>query len=202
MRLRRSLVALPLVVLPLALLAVHPAAVEPRGRAALQPAAATLIDPARSHVGFTISKLGYSDVEGRFGDFDVDLRYEPERPSRSSVRWRVRVGSVETDAANRDRTLQSVEYFDAARHPELTFESRQVRAIDSGRLEVDGDITIKGRTRPLTITVHRTADGGGFETRFALDRYDFDVRGGRVMGPLIGRTVRVHLVAAVEGETR
>ena len=73
MRLRTSLAALPLVVLPLALLAVHPAAVEPPGRAALQPAGATLIDPARSRVGFTISKLGYSDVEGTFGDFDVDL---------------------------------------------------------------------------------------------------------------------------------
>ena len=109
---------------------------------------------------------------------------------------------MKTDAANRDRALQSVEYFDAAQHPELTFESRRVHALEGGRLEVQGDITIKGRTRPLTIIVQRTNDGGGFETHFALDRYDFDVRGGQVMGRLIGRTVRVHIVAVMEGGTR
>jgi len=191
-----------LATLPLALIAVAPAITEPAIDSAAQPSAAASIDPARSHVGFTVTKLGFSDVEGSFKDFEVDLRYDPERPERSSVRWRVRVASVKTDAANRDRALQSVEYFDAAQHPELTFASHRVRALDGSRLEVDGDIAIKGRTRPLTITVQRTADGAGFETRFALDRHDFDVYGGRVMSRLIGRTVRVHIVAVTEGGTR
>jgi polyisoprenoid-binding protein YceI len=194
MRLRR----LPAVLL-FALVAVHSAAVQPADGTARIPAAAAAIDPARSHVGFTVTKLGFSDVDGTFRDFDVELRYDPDRPALSSVRWRVRVASVKTGEANRDRALQSVEYFDAVHHPELTFESRQVRALDAGRLEVEGDITIKGRTRPLTIIVARTADGR-FETRFELDRYDFDVRGGRVMSRLIGRTVRIHLVATAEQE--
>jgi len=196
MRLRRLLVALPL-----ALMAVHPAAVQPATGTPTLPAVAAPIDPVRSRVGFTVTKLGFSDVEGTFRDFDVDLRYDPEQPARSSVRWRVRVASVKTDAGNRDRTLQSAEYFDATHHPELTFESRNVRVLDPGRLEVEGDITIKGRTRPLTIVVQRTADAGGFETRFTLDRHDFGVNGGRVMGRLIGRTVRVHLVAVIKGGT-
>ena len=186
---------------PLALALSYPA-IEPVIGALTQPVAAATLDPARSYVGFTVTKLGFEDVTGTFKDFDVDLRYDPDRPDRSSVRWRVRVASVKTDASNRDRSLQSVEYFDAARHPELSFESRRVRPLDDGRFEVDGDMTIRGQTRPLTIVVQRTADGGGFETRFELDRYDFDVAGGRVMGRLIGRTVRVHLVAAMKGATR
>lgn len=186
---------------PLALALTH-SAIEPLIGTLTQPVDAATLDPARSYVGFTVTKLGFEDVTGTFKDFDVDLRYDPERPDRSWVRWRVRVASVKTDASNRDRSLQSVEYFDTARHPELSFESRRVRPLDDGRLEVEGDLTIRGQTRPLTIVVQRTADGGGFETRFEVDRYDFGVAGGRVMGRLIGRMVRVHLVAAMKGGTR
>lgn len=166
-----------------------------------RPGAWTL-DPARSHVGFTVTKLGFSDVDGEFHDFSGDVRYDPVRPENSSIRWRVGVASVKTDAADRDSSLQSPEYFDAARYPDLTFESRRVKALDAMRLEVAGDITIRGRTRPLTIIAVPAASGGGFETRFEIDRYDFDVAGGRVMGRLIGRTVRVHLVARAEEGTK
>lgn len=160
------------------------------------------LDPARSHVGFTVTKFGFSDVEGEFADFAGEVRHDPVRPENSSIRWRVRVASVKTDAANRDSSLQSPEYFDTARHPHLTFESRRVKALSAGRLQVEGDITIRGRTRPLTIVAVGLPGNGGFETRFEIDRYDFDVAGGTVMGRLIGRKVRVHLVARAEEGTR
>jgi len=160
------------------------------------------LDPGRSRVGFTVTKLGFSDVEGEFTDFSGDVSYDAVRPEHSSIRWRVGVASVKTDAANRDRALQLPEYFDAVRHPYLTFASRRVKALDATRLEVEGDITIRGRTRPLTIVAVGDAKSGEFETRFEIDRYDFDVAGGSVMGRLIGRTVRVHLVARAKEGTR
>lgn len=166
------------------------------------PAGAWTLDPVRSHVGFTVTKLGFSDVHGEFRDFRGDVRYDPLRPENSSIRWRVGVASVKTDAADRDSSLQAPEYFDAARFPHLTFESRRVRSLDGGRLEVAGDITIRGQTRPLSIIAAPIAGGGGFDTRFEINRYDFGVAGGRVMGRLIGRTVRVHLIARAEEGTR
>lgn len=174
-------------------LSLAPVLADPAGD--LVRAGSWTLDPARSHVGFTVTKLGFSDVEGEFTDFAGDVRYDPARPDNSSIRWRVRVASVKTDAANRDRSLQSREYFDAANYPELRFESRRVKALDRTRLEVEGELTIRGRTRPLTIVAVTAPGGGGFETRFEINRYDFDVAGGTVMGRLIGRTVRVHLVA-------
>ncbi len=165
-------------------------------------AGAWTLDPVRSHVGFTVTKLGFSDVHGEFRDFSGDVRYDPLRPENSSIRWRVGVASVRTDAADRDSSLQAPEYFDAARFPHLTFESRRVRSLDGGRLEVAGDITIRGQTRPLSIIAAPIAGGGGFDTRFEINRYDFGVAGGRVMGRLIGRTVRVHLIARAEEATR
>jgi polyisoprenoid-binding protein YceI len=156
------------------------------------------IDPARSEVRFTVTKLGFENVSGVFREFEGEIRYDPANPAASSIWWRVRVASILTDASNRDSTLQQPEYFDAARHPYLSFASRTVRARDSASLEVSGDITIRGTTRPLTVVArpHRTTAGLAFETDFAVDRYDFGVAGGLVMGRLIGRQVRVHLVAA------
>ena len=164
-----------------------------------QPAAAGL-DPVRSEVRFTITKLGYSDVTGRFREFSGQLRYDPAHPENSSVQWRVAVASVETGERNRDRSLQNQEYFLASRYPDLSFTSHSVRRGENGALAVTGDITIRGVTKRITVPVRVTDQAGRrlFVTDFELDRYDFGVRGGTVMGRLIGRTVRVHL-AAVEG---
>jgi polyisoprenoid-binding protein YceI len=151
------------------------------------------LDANRSHVGFTVTKLGFADVEGRFTQFSGEVFFDAARPGNSSICWRVSVQSVQTDDRRRDASLQNTEYFDSARHPDLSFVSDRVRQIDGGKLEVTGRVTIKGHTRPLTIIAEPA--GAGFETRFELDRYDFGLVGGPVMGRLIGRTVRVRLVA-------
>jgi polyisoprenoid-binding protein YceI len=151
------------------------------------------LDSNRGHVGFTVTKLGFTDVEGHFTKFSGEVFFDAARPENSSIRWRVSVRSVQTDDPRRDASLQNAEYFDSARHPDLSFVSDRVRQIDGGRFEVTGRVTIKGRTQPLTIIA--APAGAGFETRFDLDRYDFGLVGGPVMGRLIGRTVRVRLVA-------
>jgi polyisoprenoid-binding protein YceI len=150
------------------------------------------VDPARSSVTFSVTKLGFSDVAGRFRDFSAALVHDPAQPERSSVSWDVRVASVQTDSSNRDRSILGAEYFDAARHPTMTFRTQSVRRLQDGRLDVAGVITIRGHAEPLTVVVARI--DGGFETRFEIDRLRFNVRGGTVMSRLIGRMVRVHLV--------
>ena len=166
-------------------------------------AASLAADPIRitgTNVTFTVTKLGFADVVGHFRGFNADIRYDSSHPEQSSVRWRVRVASVETGERDRDQTLQGSDYFAAAQHPELTFDSRTVRADGDRRLSVTGDISIRGITKSITVPVTITERNGRrtFVTDFEVDRYDFDVRGGSVASRLIGRTVRVHL-AATEG---
>ena len=157
------------------------------------------IDGARSDVRFTVTKLGFEDVTGIFHESEGTIQYEPDRPERSRIEWRIKVASVTTEATNRDKTLQAPEYFDAARHPYLSFVSQSVRGLSGGRLEVLGHLTMRGVTRPLVTTVNVVNRGPtpAFETAFEVNRYDFGIAGGSVMGRLIGRTVRVRLVAAV-----
>jgi len=162
------------------------------------PAGTWQIDPARSEIRFTVRKLGFEDVTGVFRESEGEIRYDQAQPGASAIRWRVRIASVLTDASNRDRTLQGQEYFDADRHPYLSFTSGAVRARGDGALDVSGEITIRGVTRPLTIVVRpRSATTGpSFETDFEIDRYDFGVVGGSFFGRLISRQVRVHIVVA------
>ena len=160
-------------------------------------------DPVRitgTDVRFTVTKLGFSNVSGHFRDFNADIKYDPARAEDSHVRWRVRVASVDTGEADRDRTIQGADYFAAAQYPDLTFESRSVQAVGDDRLSVTGDLTIRGITKSITVPVVIARHNGRriFATDFELDRYDFNIRGGPVASRLIGRTVRIHL-SATEG---
>jgi polyisoprenoid-binding protein YceI len=161
------------------------------------------IDPDRSVVQFTITKLGFEDVVGTFKHSSGEIRWDPSNPGASSIRWRIDIGSVVTDATNRDRTLQGAEYFDARNHPQMIFESTTVRVLDANRLEVTGNLTIRGVTRQQIALVRHTGGAGApvFETDFEVDRYDFGVAGGQVMGRLIGRKARIHLRAVTKEHT-
>jgi polyisoprenoid-binding protein YceI len=161
------------------------------------------VDAHRSEVRFTVTKLGFSDVTGVFRDFTGSVRFDPEHPENSSVQWTTRVASVSTGERDRDSSLQASEYFDAKAHPDLTFVSGRVRRLTPEALEVTGTICIRGVERPLTFVARPvTIDGRvGFQTDFELDRYDFNVRGGTVAGRLIGRIVRVRLVAVPSATT-
>jgi polyisoprenoid-binding protein YceI len=162
------------------------------------------IDKAHSRVTFTVTKWGFAEVEGRFYDFAGTIAFDERHPELSRVEWRVRVDSIETGAPNRDHALQGPEYFDAARFPELHFSSQRIVPLGNGRFEVQGQMTIRGKTRPLTINAtyggtHAVPQEGAyaiFQSEFTIDRYDYDVAGGTVLGPAISRDVHVKLIAA------
>jgi polyisoprenoid-binding protein YceI len=162
------------------------------------------IDKAHSRVTFTVTKWGFVEVEGRFHEFSGGVVYDEQHPERSRIDWRVRVDSVETGAPNRDQALQGTEYFDAARFPEMQFTSTAVTPRGSGRITVQGQMTIRGKTCPLTIdatyggthTVPNEGTYAIFQTEFTLDRYDYGVAGGSMLGPAISREVHVKLIVA------
>ena len=173
--------------------------------AAPAPAAAGWpIDKAHSRVTFTVMKWGFAEVEGRFQEFGGTIAYDERHPELSRVDWHVRISSVETGAPNRNKALLGREYFDAAQFPEMQFVSEHVKPLSPARLEVQGRMTIRGKTQPLTITVsyggsHTVPHEGTyviFQTEFTIDRYDYGVAGGSVLGAAISREVHVKLIAA------
>jgi polyisoprenoid-binding protein YceI len=114
------------------------------------------IDPSHSEVGFSIRHLMISKVKGVFENFDATFT-TAENPLESTVTAKAEVASVNTKDKNRDAHLRTGDFFLAEEHPHIEFVSTGAR-YDGGDFLVDGDLTIKGVTKPVTFEF----DFGGF----------------------------------------
>ena len=119
------------------------------------------IDPTHSEVGFSIRHIMISKVKGTFDSFDATF-VTGENPLDSTVTASAKVASINTNEANRDGHLRTGDFFDADTYPTIDFVSTGVRE-EKGDFLVDGNITIKGVTKPVTFDF----DFGGF----AVDPY-------------------------------
>jgi polyisoprenoid-binding protein YceI len=106
------------------------------------PAGTWVGDNVHSRVGFAIDYMA-GTFQGSFGDVEAQL-------SDGVLRGKAKVSSVQVNDPNLAGHLQAPDFFDAERHPEITFESNDVRR-DGDRLTIDGTITIKGHTEPVEI---------------------------------------------------
>lgn len=140
------------------------------------PAGTWSIDPVWSALEFEVKKVGLIPIKGRIPGFTGTIR-GGERPA---IEGTVDVSSITTFDETRDNHLQSPDFFDAQRFPELRFESREV-AVSGDELVVRGDLTIKGVTKPVELrgTFLGSAvdpvgnDRIGVELGGTVDRTDF-----------------------------
>ncbi len=132
------------------------------------------VDAVHSSVGFSVKHMVVANFRGGFGTFDVTLDAE-------GLRGTVDVATVDVSEPNLNGHLLSPDFFDAERHPQLAFRSTAVR-LDGGTLDIDGELTIKGVTRPVAITGTITGpathafDGSeriGLELETVVDRTAF-----------------------------
>lgn len=124
------------------------------------------VDPSHSTVEFQIRHLGLATVKGRAPVVKGTI----EGGERPSIRGVVDATSLTTFDETRDQHLQSPDFFDAERYPELVFESTEIRR-DGEQLVVDGALTIRGVTKPVTLRgrlVGSETDPWGIE-RIGLD---------------------------------
>ncbi|RSM46954.1 YceI family protein [Amycolatopsis balhimycina DSM 5908] len=114
------------------------------------PVGTWTIDPAHSSVGFSVRHL-MGKVRGTFEEFTGHLRIA-EQPAGCSATATIAMGSVNTANRMRDDDLRSAGFFDAGRHPDLTFEGAGLIVRDGG-LELPGKLTIRGITRDVAMEV-------------------------------------------------
>lgn len=163
------------------------------------------IDPVHSSIAFRVRHLMIESVRGRFLDFDGAI----EAGLTPSIVGSIRVASLDTHHDERDSHLRSADFFDVERHPEMLFGSTSVELAEDGSLDVVGDLTIKGITRPVQLEGMFHGSGVGidgneriaFELRGELNRLDYDLSWNRLIerrGIMVGNTVELALdVAAV-----
>lgn len=140
------------------------------------------IDPTHTYPNFTINHLGFSTLHGRFGKTSGKLTLDRAQ-STGSVDVVIDAASVDTGFAKRDKHLRSPDFFNVVEFPEITFKSTKVRFQGKGAL-VEGDLTIKGVTRSVTLNVASINCGVhpfnkkqvcGFDAKTTIKRSDFGI---------------------------
>src|SRR6185437_1074435 len=140
-------------------------------------------DPMHSKVGFTITNLMVSDVDGIFKDFTCTIVAAKPDFSDAKFQLTINTASVNTDNEYRDNDLKSANYFDVAKFPALTFTSTAIRPVSTNHYKLSGNLTLHGVTKPVTMDLWYRGtitnpmskkDDAGFKVTGVIKRSDFN----------------------------
>jgi len=161
------------------------------------------IDPSHTELGFAVRHMAVSKVRGRFSTFSGTLELA-EDPADSKATVTIDAASVDTRDENRDGHLKTADFFDVENHPTWTFVSTSIKPDGPTDFKVDGDLTIRGVTKPVTLEAtyegvvtdpygnHRV----GFSATTTINRDDFEVSFGAVMeagGLVVAKKVEIQI---------
>lgn len=162
------------------------------------------IDTQHSSVGFVVRHMVVSKVRGTFGAFKGTIAYDPQNVERSVVDVEIDVNSIDTREPKRDAHLRSADFFDVEKFPTMTFHSTGVQRTSDDTLNVTGDLTLHGVTKPVTLVVDEL--GGGkdpwgndrlaWSARVALNRKEWGLNWNQVLeagGLLVSEKIDIEL---------
>lgn len=158
------------------------------------------IDPTHAQARITWNHMGLSRPGATFETIEGVIRIDTADPTKSSVAVTIPVSGADTGVPALDAMFQNADFFDAARHPNITFQSREVRFTGLGnRFQVLGDLTVRGVTRPVVLDAVLNGAGPhpmtgapsvGFSASATLKRSDFGLG---VALPVVGDEIDVQI---------
>lgn len=163
-----------------------------------------VIDTEGGHafVQFRIKHLAYSWLYGRFNDFSGTFTYDTEDTSNSAVEVTINTASLDSNHAERDKHLRGKDFLDVDRYPQASFRSTAYKETGFNTSVLEGELTLKGITKPVRIEVQRIGNGpdpwGGYRrgfqgsTSFALKDFGIDYN----LGPAASE---VEMILSIEG---
>ncbi|MER7708558.1 YceI family protein [Kitasatospora sp. NPDC097605] len=160
------------------------------------------IDATHSEIGFSVRHAMVTNVKGRFTEYDGKLHLDGTTPTNSSAELVIKVGSIDTNQAQRDEHLRTSDFFAAETFPEMRFRSTSAERVREDSYRMTGELTIKDVTRPIVLDLDFTGtavdaygvDRAGFEGKAVLDRTDWGLTYNAALetgGVLIGEKVKL-----------
>ena len=157
----------------------------------------------KTHVDllFSIDHAGFTEKHGSFRELDATLNYDAQKPENSQISVTVNTGSVDTGFPARDTDLKSEKFLDVVKYPQMRFVSTKVTVDADRTLRIDGQLTLHGVTKPLTLhgKLNKAAPNPfdkrptlGFSATGSLKRSDFGIS---TYLPMIGDVVTLTIDA-------
>ncbi|MGO1060428.1 YceI family protein [Planococcus sp. FY231025] len=161
------------------------------------------IDPAHSEIGFSVKHMMISKVKGSFTSFDAEVEANEEDLTNALIDFKIDTASITTNNTDRDNHLRSADFFDAEQYPHITFKANEIVQKDD-EYELNGNLTIKGVTRPATFEVEYGGKGTNpwgvevvaFNAEGKINRKDFGLTWNQSLetgGVLVGEDIKISL---------
>lgn len=161
------------------------------------------LDKAHSELEFKVKHMMISNVKGQFQDFNVTVDTQSADLTEAQVTVEIKTSSITTKNEPRDQHLKSEEFFNSSTYPDITFTSKEITKVDDDEFKLQGDLTIKGVTKPAVFTAEF---GGlakdpwgnkkaGYTVSGKINRQDFGLTWNAALetgGVMVSEEVRFH----------
>ncbi|WP_338331946.1 YceI family protein [Acetobacter sp. LMG 32666] len=188
----------------LALSTINPASAQTVTDAAQIKSGTYVVEPAHTQIGFSVLHFGFTNYFGAFSNASGALELNAQSPASSRLSVTIPVASVQTTSSKLTDELKSPQWFDAAKFPNATFVSTSVKMVGQNDATINGNLTLHGVTKPVTLTVHFVGAGvnpmdkkytTGFDATGTINRSDFGIK---TYVPYVSDTVTLRISGAFE----
>lgn len=173
-------------------------------------------DPVHSSITFWVRHMLISKVHGQFTKWTGVLQFDDAAPAKSTAQVSIEADSIDTRDPKRDGHLRSPDFLDVEKYPLLTFKTSRVEAVSDRHLEIGGELTIRGVTRPVVLDAEFAGrmkdpwgvERAGFAAKAVLERKDFGLTwnqaleaGGVLVGDKVEVAIEVEAIRAANPQT-
>lgn len=162
-----------------------------------------VIDPTHSEIGFKVKHMMFTNVSGKFDNFDAIVETEDENFETAKINFSAQTNSVNTGNTDRDNHLKSGDFFDTVQYPKLEFSATSFKRVDDENYELSGDLSLHGVTKNIRLAVEYGGIGrdpwgntkAGFTLSGKFNRKDFGLGWNAALeagGVLVSEDVRIH----------
>jgi polyisoprenoid-binding protein YceI len=162
-----------------------------------------VLDPMHSEVNFKVKHMMIANVSGSFTKFDVQANTQGDDLTTARITFTAETNSINTNNEQRDAHLRSPDFFDGDKFSQIRFESTSMTKKSEEHYILNGDLTIKGVSKPVTLDVDFGGMGkdpygnmkAGFTVQGKINRKDFGLTWNAALesgGVLVGEDVKIH----------
>ena len=142
------------------------------------------VDKSHSKVGFSVTYLVISDVDGFFKDYDATITTRGDDLTTANIDFTINTSSIFTDNDKRDNHLRSDDFFNAEKYPQMVFKGKSMKKVDDKNYKLIGDFTIRDVTKQIELDVKYNGTvkdpwgntKAGFKVTGEIDRFDYNLK--------------------------